>query len=232
MTAAAQQQARAERKWWRVSPPGCQAAMSLDLAGTSLAAAVLATAALVALTACGGTAATPPPLANGAGAPPELLAFGHSQTLWQLRRDGDRVWLASRGAMGDADYEGTQSGDKLVLRETCKGARAELACTWQENDIYPPGVQMRQGCLEEKDLWPVPGVSTQTLVCEITKGQFPYAVRELVFLPGRPVETTSSSCDRGNALIIRGGYREMSPERARAARAPVHRLACPRRPAR
>jgi len=197
----------------------------------ALAAAALASAAFTTLAACSGAA--PPPLANGTGAPPELLTFGTWKTLWQLRRDGDRVWLASRGALGDADYEGTQSGDKLVLRETCKGERVELECTWQATDIYPPGVQMRQGCLEEKDLWQVPGVSTQTLVCEGTKGpQFPDAVRELAFLPGRPVERISSQCDRESAVIVRHGYREMSPERARAARAPVHRRACPRRPAR
>jgi len=186
-------------------------------------------AAAAALAACGGATA-PPPLSNGTGAPPELLAFGTSQTLWRLRRDGDRVWLAGRGAMGDADYEGTLSGDKLVLRETCKGARTELACTWQANAIHPPGAELRQGCLDEKDLWPIPGVSTQTFVCEVAKGELADAVHALVFLPGRPVEATSSVCDRSDAqLLVRIGYREMSPALARAARTPVHRRTCPRR---
>src|SRR5262245_38070462 len=118
----------------------------------ALTTAALASATLTALAACGG--ATPPPLANGAAAPPELLAFGTWKTLWQLRRDGNRAWLASRGEMGTADYEGTQSGNKLVLRETCKGTPAELVCIWQAADIHPPGARMREGCHEEKDLWP------------------------------------------------------------------------------
>ena len=200
---------------------------------TAAFTALVASTALVApaaLAACGG--ASRPPLANRDGASPGVLAFASWDTVWQLRRDGERARLTRRTPGEVAAYDGTQSGRKLELHDTCGGEAVELECAWEDLDIYPAGARMREGCQKAQERWTAPATAMKAFVCEVAKGPFPGAVRDLIFVPGLAIETTSSACSRGDVTTILVEYRAMQPEQARAALAPSAPSACRRRSAR